>query len=51
MSHSGCATTGYEKVRERDTGEADWIPEAENRLEYTNPIVNVVRALAGHNEE
>jgi hypothetical protein len=50
MSH-GFATTGYEKVLERDTGEADWITEAGNELENTNPFVNVVRALAGHNEE
>jgi hypothetical protein len=51
MSHSGFATTGYEKAHARDTREADWISEAGNRLENTNPIVNVVRALAGHNEE
>jgi len=29
MSHGGFATTGYEKARERDTGEADWIRRSE----------------------
>ena len=29
MSHGGFATTGYEKARERDTGEADWIRRPE----------------------
>jgi len=52
MAHSGSATTGYEKGL---TPGRYWLclldTEAELRLENSNPSVNVVRALAGHNEE
>ena len=51
MSHSGFATTGYEKAREQRYWGSRLDTEAVNELENTNPFVNVVRALAGHNEE
>ena len=51
MLHGGFATTGYEKVLEERYWGSRLDTEAGNELENTNPCVNVVRALAGHNEE
>jgi hypothetical protein len=54
-THSGSATTRDEKGPERgircDIGSAAWAKETVVKVVNPNPIVNMVRALAGHNEE
>ena len=48
---------GMKKVQRKrlsaksDTEGADWAQRPDFGWRYTNPCVNVARALAGHNEE